>query len=112
MPSFLSASSMAGFTLTEEQFSMLLGRLGSGVPSGGRQRLNPRYMKLNDFNGSQTDWSDWSFGFKRAIRGADLETFELMERVERATTDFDEANLNEFAENGDVSRVSGELYDV
>ena len=69
-------------------------------------------MKLNDFNGSQADWNDWSFGFKRAIRTADLETFEIMERVERANADFDEDELNQFTENGDVSRISGELYDL
>ena len=82
------------------------------VPAGSKQRLNPRWMKLNDFNGNQSEWSDWAFGFKRAIRGADLEVFEIMEKVERANSDFEEDELNQFAENGDVSKISGELYDL
>ena len=41
-----------------------------------------------------------------------MEVFEILERFERATSDFDEEYLNEFAENGDVSKISGELYDV
>ena len=101
--------------MTEDQFTALMGRLagGGGVVGGGsRNRLNPRWMKLNDFNGSQAEWNDWSLGFKRAVRTADVETFEIMERVERANEDFDEEALNQFATNGDVSRVSGELYDL
>ena len=107
-----SAVVMAGFTLTEEQFLMFMGRLGERVPAGSKQRLNPRWMKLNDFNCNQSEWSDWAFGFKRAIRGADLEVFEIMEKVERANSDFEEDELNQFAENGDVSKISGELYEL
>ena len=107
-----SAVVMAGLTLTEEQFVMLMGRLVERVLARSKQRLNPRWMKLNDFNGNQSEWSDWAFGFKRAIRGADIEVFEVMEKVERATADFEEDELNQFAENGDVSKISGELYDL
>ena len=107
-----SAVVMAGFTLTEEQFAMLMGRWADRVPAGSKQRLNPRWMKLNDFNGNQSEWSDWAFGFKRAIRGADLEVFEIMEKVERANADFEEDELNQFTENGGVSKISGELYDL
>ena len=103
---------MAGFTLSEEQFNILMGRLAGGVGGGQKLRLNPRWMKLNDFSGSQSDWNDWAFGFKRAIRGADLEVFDIMERVERANIEFDEDELNQFTENGDVSKISGELYDL
>ena len=39
--------------MTEEQFVMLMGRLGERVPPGSKQRLNPGWMKLNDFNGNQ-----------------------------------------------------------
>ena len=35
-----------------------------------------------------------------------------MEKVERASADFEEDELNQFAENGDVSKISGELYDL
>ena len=87
---------------------MLMGRLEERVPAGSKQRLNPRWMKLNDFNGKQSGWSDWAFGFNRAIRGVDLEVFEIMEKVERANSDFEEDELNQFVENGDV----GELYDL
>ena len=65
---------------------------------------------MGDFNGNQSEWSDWAFGFKRAIRGADLEEFEIMEKVELANADFGEDELNQFAESGDLSRISGELY--
>ena len=49
---------------------------------------------------------------QRAIRGADLEVFEIMQKVERANPDFEEDELNQFAENGNVSEISGELYDL
>ena len=41
-----SAVVMAGFTLTEEQFAMLMGRLAERVPAGSKQRLNPRWIKF------------------------------------------------------------------
>ena len=104
-----SAVVMAGFTLTEEQLEMLRGRLGERVPAGSKQWLNWRWMTLKDFNGNQSEWSDWAFGFKRAIRG---EIFEIMEKVERANADFEEDELNQFAEHGDVSKISGVLYDL
>ena len=59
---------------------MLMGRLAERVPAGSKQRLNPRWMKLNDFNGNQSEWSDRAFGFKREMRGADLEVFDIMEK--------------------------------
>ena len=98
--------------MTEEQFALLMGRLAERVPAGSKQWLNARWMKLNDFNGNQSEWSDWAFGFKRAIRGANFEVFEIMEKVERADADFEEYELNQFAENGDVSKISGELCDL
>jgi hypothetical protein len=105
---------MASVVLTEDQFQALLRSLGSNVTMSGfkKKRLDPKHMKLNDFSGMHADWSDWAFSFRRAIRGADVEVYDLMEKVERATADFDEQSLNEFTENGDVGRVSGELYDI
>ena len=105
---------MASVVLTEVQFNALLGRLGGAGMDGFRRkrRLDPKHMKLNDFSGNHGDWSDWAFAFRRAVRGEDVEVYDLLEKVERATADFDESFLNEFTENGDVSRVSGELYDI
>ena len=36
----------------------------------------------------------------------------MMEKVERANANFDEDELNQFEEKGDVSEISGELYDL
>jgi hypothetical protein len=99
--------------LSEEQFTALMARLtmtGGGGPR--RKRLDTKYIKLSDFDGEPVNWGDWSFAFKRSIRAVDKEVFDLMEKVERATGEFDESALNEFAESGDVSDVSGQLYDV
>ena len=86
---------------------MLMGRLAESVPAESKQRLKPRWMKLNDFNGNQSEWSDWAFVFKRAIRGADLEVFEIMEKVERANADFEEDELNQFTEHATSPRSRG-----
>ena len=102
--------------LSEDQFNAMMARIATAGGGGGghhsRKKLETKYMKLNDFDGDPANWSDWVFAFKRTVRSADKETYDLMEKVERATSDFDEAALNSFVESGDVSGVSGELYDV
>ena len=65
-------------------------------------------MKLNDFHGNLNGAIGF-FWFKRAIQRADFEVFKIMEKVESANSDFEEDEMNQFAENGDVSR---ELYDL
>jgi hypothetical protein len=69
-------------------------------------------MKSENFGGGQNEWIDWAFNFKRMIRIMDVECYELMEKVERVAGDFNEDALNEFTESGDVSGISGELYDL
>jgi hypothetical protein len=101
--------------LSAEQFEALIGRLtfaGGGGAGSRRKRLDMKHTKVGEFSGSQSDWADWSFAFKRAIRMADLECYELMEKVQKATGDFDETLLNQYVESGDVSGISSELYDL
>ena len=41
-----SAVVMAGLTLTEEQFAMLMGRLAERVPAGSKQRAEPEVDEI------------------------------------------------------------------
>jgi hypothetical protein len=101
--------------LSSEQFEILIGRLttagGIGGGGGRKRRLDPKYLKTENFNGNQSGWADWVFALKRTVRAMDKECFELMEKVEKVTGDFNENDLNDFTENRDVSGLSGELYD-
>jgi hypothetical protein len=105
--------------LSEEQFQALittLGRSHGGVGGGGgarKKRLDMKYMRLNDFSGKAEDWTDWAFAFRRAVRVADRDCFDMMEEVERDPKEIDETKLEDgFAEDGDAAEVSTELYDL
>jgi hypothetical protein len=106
--------------LSEEQFAILLQRLaaghgGAGGGGGGarKKRLEMKHMRLHDFSGKAEDWTDWAFAFRRAVRVADRDCFDMMEEVERDPKDIDETKLEDgFTEDGDATEVSTELYDL
>ena len=112
-------------SLTEEQFRVLLERVGnlgaaSTTPphpppgmSGGRKELDPKYMRVLEFDGAASKWSDWAFGFRRAVRSSSLAAFKIMEAVEKETSDFVESELDAMgvADGVDTDKLSGELYD-
>jgi hypothetical protein len=102
--------------LSEEQFAALLARMtatgGGGGGGGRRRRLDFKYLKIDTLNGEPSGWGDWAFAFRRAVRTVDLQCFTLMDKVEKVSEDFQESDLNRFCENGDVTGISSELYDM
>jgi hypothetical protein len=69
-------------------------------------------LRLHDFSGQTAQWSDWVFSFKRSIRAASKEVYDLMDEVEKMTADVDEDSLEDLHVDANVEKLSGELYDV
>ena len=109
-------------SMTDDQFKALLDRMGAagpvrpplGMGRGLERVMNPRYMKLHDFDGNAVSWGDWAFGFRRAIRSASVEAYHIMDDVEKVSTELDEKDLqgHRLAVDVDVNKLSAELYDI
>ena len=106
-------------SMTDDQFQALLNRMGPAVPMrpptgmnrGYEKTMNPRYMKLHDFDGNASSWGDWAFGFRRAVRSTSVEAYHIMDDVEKVPTELDEKDLggHRLAVDVDVDKLSAEL---
>jgi hypothetical protein len=107
---------MAAVMLSEAQFAAMMAQFttirgNSGVTR--KKRLDQKYMRVKEFEGNMTEWSDWAFAFRRTVRGADRVCYDLMEEVEKEKVEIKEEDLNDAeAEDGDASELSAELYDL
>ena len=67
-----------------------------------------KHFKPCDFSGAALKWDEWSFAFKRFIRGVHKETHDKMAEVERNAVDIDETT--ELPQ--ELEERSAELYDM
>ena len=82
--------------------------MGGSTESRPDGKIVGKYFRSDVFSGTQTQWDDWSFAFKRCVRSQSPETFKEMVVWEAATDDVDEeTELPEAME-----KRSAELYDV
>ena len=108
--------------MTPEQFGEMLRVMQASiaastpVPTNApirKRRLDSRYFKLQDFNGELSAGGDWCFAFKRTVRSNCVEAFEIMEFVERQTTEMVEAELGgDRLDSDEVAALSAELFDL
>ena len=113
---------LAMVSMTDDQFQALLNRMGPAVPMrpptgmnrGYEKTMNPRYMKLHDFDGNASSWGDWAFGFRRAVRSTSVEAYHIMDDVEKVPTELDEKDPGGHrpAVDVDVDKLSAELHDI
>ncbi len=99
----------------EELVSLLVQALRSaneGTSERSGRRLDLKFMRVHDFEGQPERWPDWVFGFKRAVRAASKEAYDILDEVERSTVDVDEVDLEVKHVDVNVEKLSGELYDI
>jgi hypothetical protein len=105
-------------TMSQEQFAQLMemiqrqGRPQPGPFHSSRKVLDARYLKLQEFNGEASKWSDWAFSFKRTIRSMSPEAYKVIEAVEKVIGVLEEDKLAPEDIEVDVDKISGELYDI
>jgi len=73
-----------------------------------RKRIDDRHIKFEEFNGNPEEWYDWSFTFKRLIKGKCQKAWELMNAVEKQSReDVQNMTLSE-----EQNKIGSELYDI
>ena len=73
-----------------------------------KKRIDDRHLKLEDFQGKAEDWADWSFTFKRMIKGKNEEAWRIMNEVEKANRE----DMEAMALTEEQKKIGSELYDI
>ena len=99
--------------------AVMAGMSGTG-PQGASQAngqfrrvLEPKGVaRVDSFNGKESQWREWAFQLRVAIKAMDGAAADIMSRVEHDDNAHELAALElEFA-NKDIAKLSGELYDI
>ena len=48
------------------------------------QKIVAKFVRSEMFRGGQSEWEDWSFAFKRAVRSQSIDVYKKMVEVERS----------------------------
>ena len=82
-------------------------------PAAGRNKkiIDPRFIKLPFFDGTPTKFDDWAFGFKRTIRAANRDVYDVLAKVE-LETDVGEDRMDAEFQGLSTSGISAEMYDL
>ena len=79
------------------------------------KKIDVRHIKVPSFDGSASKFDDWSFAFRRTIRSANRNAYDLLAVVENMTI-IDEQDLDLDMDGewdqGDIDAYSAELYDI
>ena len=73
-----------------------------------RKKIDDRHLKLEEFHGKPADWTDWSFTFKRQIKGKCPEAWRIMNAVEKQTKE----DIQNMVLTDDQNAIGNELYDI
>ena len=89
-------SAVAAVAFTPEQFEALLERLAGRRDAQAatatlstktsRRRITSKEIRLVNFDGTAASWTNWSFGFKVAVRSVCTKAFELLKVLGLLTT--------------------------
>ena len=87
------------------------GSIGGG--SGNKRILDPKGMnRVDAFSGKESQWREWAFQLRVAIKAMNSEVADIMSRCE---TDEDAHKLEDVElefEDLAVTKAAGELYDI
>ena len=109
---------MAAVAFTPEQFEAFLERMAgrrdaqaatatSGTKAS-RRRITSKEIRLANFDGTAASWTNWSFGFKVAVKSVCTRAFELLNAAERYTGEATDEVLE--VDEGNAKEISGEIY--
>ena len=104
--------------------AVIAGMQGAGLQGASQPAANGNYgqnrrvlelkgvSRVDSFSGKESQWREWSFQLRVAVKAMEGVAAEIMSRVEQDDTAHDLAALElEFASK-DITKLSGELYDI
>ena len=78
---------------------------------GGRRRLEgKKFARVSKFDGKENEFADYAFQMKLAMKAADKEAFELMEKCAGIKTEIQMEDLQ--IENSEYEQLAVEMYDI
>ena len=98
--------------------AVMEGMQGTGVPTatgGGHNRRileSKGVSRVDAFSGKETQWKEWSFQFRVAIKAMGSRVAIMMQKAELEEEGYDVDALELEYSNMDVTKVAGELYDL
>jgi hypothetical protein len=104
--------------ITETMTRMPVPVAPSDVPvpdaRAGKRMDERHFRRMKTFDGTkETDWKEWGFQFRVAVRASSRDVSKVMDWIESQTEEVDrESIVDEFQDGDYVDRMSSDLYDV